>query len=303
RQIRTLMEALTPVIEPLSLDEAFLDLTGTNRLHGKSPAVLMAELSAQIEAELGVTASVGLSHNKFLAKIASDLEKPRGFSVIGKAETLDFLEQQPVGIIWGVGRAARETLARDGIRTIADVRRRERKAMADRYGQMGDHIWRLAWGQDARQVSGRGGVKSISNETTFFEDTTDPELLDGHLWRLTEKVSARAKARDLAGRVVTLKLKRADHRLLTRRQTLEQPTQLADVLHRAAAPLLERALSEGPFRLIGIGLASLTDGAEADLSQDLLDPQARQRTAAERATDAIRDRFGEEAIVKGRALN
>ncbi|MEM9231505.1 MAG: DNA polymerase IV [Pseudomonadota bacterium] len=303
RQIRSMMEVLTPDIEPLSLDEAFLDLTGTSRLHGKSPAMLMAELSARIEAELGVTASVGLSHNKFLAKVASDLEKPRGFSVIGAAETLGFLETQTVGIIWGVGRAARETLARDGIRTIADVRRRERKAMADRYGQMGDHIWRLAWGQDARKVSGRGGVKSISNETTFHDDTADPELLDGHLWRLAEKVSARAKARALGGRVVTLKLKRADHQLITRRQTLDQPTQLADVLHRSTAPMLQRALSDGPFRLIGIGLGGITDAATADLSADLLDPLAQQRTATERATDTIRTRFGDDAIVKGRALN
>ena len=303
RQIRALMEELTPLVEPLSLDEAFLDLTGTSRLHGAPPAVLMARLAARIEQEIGVTASVGLSHNKFLAKVASDLDKPRGFSVIGKAETLAFLETQPVGIIWGVGHAARQTLARDGIRTIADVRRRERKAMADRYGSMGDHIWRLAWGQDGRRVARRSGMKTISHETTFGEDTSNAELLDGHLWRLAEKVSARAKAKNLAGRVVMLKVKRANHSLLSRRSALDRPTQLADVLHRTADQMLQKVLPEGPFRLIGVGLADLRDGAEADLEADLLDPDATRRSQAERATDTIRRRFGEDAILKGRALN
>ncbi len=301
-QIRTRMEALTPVIEPLSLDEAFLDLTGTTRLHHAPPALQLARLARDIEEQLGVSISVGLSHNKFLAKIASDLEKPRGFSVIGRAETDAFLLRQPVGVIWGVGTAMKEKLARDGIRTIADVRARDRKWLGDRYGSMGDHIWRLAHGQDARRVSARAGAKSISNETTFFEDTNDPDLLDGHLWRLADKVSARAKAKDLAGRTVTLKLKRANHRGLTRSVTLPEPTQLAGTIHATASPLLRNALGEGPFRLIGVGLSDITSGDQADLSPDLLDPAAAKRTAAERAADAIRGKFGDGAIVKGRAL-
>lgn len=302
RQIRALMEELTPVIEPLSLDEAFLDLTGTQRLHGAPPAVMLARLVARIESEIGVTASVGLSHNKFLAKIASDLEKPRGFSVIGRADTDAFLASQPVGIIWGVGQATRDRLARDGIRTIADIRRRDRKALAQAYGAHGDRLWRLAHGQDDRRVSSRSTVKSVSNETTFFEDTSDADLLDGHLWRLSEKVSARLKAKDIAGRVVTVKLKRADHRLLTRRASLPEPTQLAATIHAAAAPLLSRSLPEAPFRLIGVGLSDLVPGAQADLSADLLEPDAKRRRAAEAATDSIRARFGDTAIVKGRAL-
>ncbi|MEM8789230.1 MAG: DNA polymerase IV [Pseudomonadota bacterium] len=302
RQIKAKMLALTPAVEPLSLDEAFLDLTGTARLHGAPPAVLMARLAHEIERDIGVTASVGLSHNKFLAKVASDLEKPRGFSVIGRAETLDFLAPQPVGLIWGVGNAMREALARDGIRTIADLRRRDRKDLGARYGAMGDRLWRLAHGEDARAVSGHGRMKSLSHETTFGADTADADLLDGHLWRLAEKVSARAKAKDIGGRVVTLKLKRANHKLLSRRTALAEPTQLADVIHRTAAPLLAQSLGEGPFRLIGVGLSDLQGAATADREDDLLDPAARQRSAAERATDAIRDRFGDTAIVKGRAL-
>jgi len=303
RQIRALMEELTPVIEPLSLDEAFLDLSGTERLHGASPAQMMLRLINRIEDEIGVSASVGLSHNKFLAKIASDLEKPRGFSVIGRAETEEFLMRQKVGVIWGVGKVFQQTLARDGIRTIADIRRRDRKELGKRYGSMGDHIWRLAHGQDARRVSTRTPMKSVSNETTFFEDTSDPDLLDGHLWRLSEKLSARLKAKDIAGRVITLKLKRADHRLLTRRISLGQPTQLADTIYGQARPLLERALGEAPFRLIGVGVSTITAGHEADVSADLLDQDAARRARTEQATDAIRAKFGDDAIVKGRSLN
>ena len=302
RQIRALMEELTPAIEPLSLDEAFMDLTGTERLHGAPPAVLMAGLAKRIEEEIGVSVSVGLSHNKFLAKIASDLDKPRGFSVIGQAETAEFLRRQNVSIIWGVGRAFRETLERDGIRTIDDLLRRERKDLGQRYGAMGDRLWHLARGLDMRRVSSREGAKSISNETTFNEDTSDIELLKGHLWRLAEKVSDRAKAKDLAGQAVTLKLKRANHKGLTRSHTLTEPTQMAHVLYDTAEPLLVRALDEGPFRLIGIGLGSLTEGRNADRAPDLLNPDAERRAASERATDKIRQKFGADAILKGRAL-
>ena len=301
-RIRALLEALTPAVEPLSLDEAFLDLSGVTRLHGAPPALLMARLAARIEDEIGVTASVGLSHNKFLAKIASDLEKPRGFSVIGRVETMDFLADKPVGILWGVGAATRDRLARDGIRTIADIRRRDRRDLSRRHGGMGERLWQLAHGQDARPVSGRSGVKSISNETTFGTDIAAADTLDGHLWRLAEKVSDRAKAKGLAGRTVVLKLKRADHRLLTRRTTLEEPTQLAGTLHAAAAPLLARALPEGPFRLLGVGLADLCPADAADRGADLLDPGAAARAEVERATDSIRARFGAGAILRGRAL-
>ncbi|MEM1266750.1 MAG: DNA polymerase IV [Pseudomonadota bacterium] len=302
REIRALMEALTPAVEPLSLDEAFLDLTGTERLHGAPPAVLLARLQAQIEAEIGVTASIGLAPNKFLAKIASDLDKPRGFSVIGRAETESFLDAQPVSIIWGVGRAFQETLAADGIRTIPDLKARDRKDLSRRYGAMGERLWHLARGLDQRSVSTRSAAKSVSNETTFGEDTGDPDLLEGHLWRLAEKVADRLKAKEIAGRVVTLKLKRSNHRLLTRSHTLSEPTQMAHLVFETAHPLLRAAMTEGPFRLIGVGISQLTDGAEADRAPDLLDPSSAARTASERATDAIREKFGSDAIVKGRTL-
>lgn len=302
RRIRAMMEELTPAVEPLSLDEAFLDLGGTGRLHGAAPAVMLARLVRRMRDELGLTGSVGLSHNKFLAKLASDLDKPHGFSVIGQAETETFLSDKPVGLIWGVGEATRGALEAAGIRTFADLRRWERDDLTARFGAMGGRLWHLARGQDNRRVSPDSPVKSISNETTFAEDTGDGEVLDGHLWRLSEKVSDRAKAKRIAGRVVTLKLKRADHRLLTRRVALRDATQMADSIYRAGRGLLGPGLAQGPFRLIGVGLSDLAPEAEADRSGDLLDPQARRRGAAERATDAIRRRYGPGAIRKGRSL-
>ncbi|MFM7443708.1 MAG: DNA polymerase IV, partial [Tabrizicola sp.] len=239
RAIRAMMEVLTPSIEPLSLDEAFMDLTGTERLHGAPPAVLLARLTKRMEDELGLTGSVGLSHNKFLAKIASDLDKPRGFSVIGRAETAEFLKGKPVRIIWGVGTATQATLEKAGIRTIADLLRWERRGLAARFGHMGDRLWELARGEDHRRVARDELPKSISKETTFNEDTADPDILDGHLWRLAEQVSDRAKAKELAGRTVTLKLKRGDFQLVSRRQALGEATQLADRIYRTARALFD----------------------------------------------------------------
>jgi len=302
KQIRAMMDELTPIVEPLSLDEAFMDLTGTERLHGAPPAIMLAQLVRRMKSELGLTGSIGLSHNKFLAKVASDLDKPRGFSIIGKAETADFLRDRPVSLIWGVGAVSREALEKAGIRTFSDLLRWDREELIARFGSMGDRLWHLARGQDARRVSGSDPMKSISNETTFFEDIADPDLLDGYLWRMAEKVADRAKAKGIAGRVVTLKLKRADHRIITRRQSLREPTQLADTLYRRARALFDNVQDPGPFRLLGCGLSDLSNAEETQESGDLLDPQFGQRSEAERATDAIRERFGSEAIVKGRSL-
>ncbi|MCR8549139.1 DNA polymerase IV [Salipiger sp. P9] len=302
RKIRGFMEELTPAIEPLSLDEAFLDLTGTARLHGAPPAVVLARLVKRMKAELGVTGSIGLSHNKFLAKIASDLDKPHGFSVIGAAETQAFLRPKPVRMIWGVGQATQDALERSGIRSFEDLLRWEREDLTARFGSMGDRLWHLARGEDHRRVTRDAPVKSISNETTFHEDTADPDLLDGHLWRMCEKVADRAKAKGLAGRVVVLKVKRADFQLITRRHALGDATQMADRIYREARALFDQLGPRGPYRLLGAGISQLVPAEQADRLGDLLDPQAARRAGAERATDAIRAKFGEDAIVKGRAL-
>ncbi|NCQ24437.1 MAG: DNA polymerase IV [Rhodobacteraceae bacterium CG17_big_fil_post_rev_8_21_14_2_50_63_15] len=302
RAIRDMMLALTPAVEPLSLDEAFLDLSGTERLHGAPAAVMLAQLIRRMRDELGLTGSVGLSHNKFLAKIASDLDKPHGFSVIGVRETGDFLRDRPVSLIWGVGQSTLNALNGSGIRSFSDLLRWDRADLTARFGSMGDRLWHLARGEDGRTVSPNAPVKSISNETTFLVDTLDPDLLDGHLWRLSEKVADRAKARGLAGRVVTLKLKRSDFSMISRRQALHEATQLTDTLYRTARGLLNHVPQGVAWRLIGVGLSDLEPEAGADRSGDLLDPQAARRAEAERASDLIRAKFGPDAILKGRAL-
>ncbi|MGL5010588.1 MAG: DNA polymerase IV [Paracoccaceae bacterium] len=302
RQIRAMMEELTPSIEPLSLDEAFMDLTGTARLHGAPPVVMLARLVRRMEEELGLTGSIGLSHNKFLAKIASDLDKPKGFSVIGREETERFLRDRPVRIIWGVGTATQLALEGAGIRMISDLLRWEKEDLMARFGSMGDRLWSLARGRDGRSVVRDEKLKSISKETTFNENTGDADLLDGHIWRLAEQVSDRAKAKELAGRTVTLKLKRDSFQLVTRRHALPQATQLADAIYRAARDLFDHAGTSGPFRLIGVGISDLVPEADADRIPDLLDPDAAKRAAAERAADAIKARYGRDAIIKGRSL-
>ena len=302
KKIRKMMEDLTPAIEPLSLDEAFMDLSGTTRLHGAPPAVMLAKLVNRMKTELGVTGSIGLSHNKFLAKIASDQDKPNGFFVIGQSDTQSFLADKPIGLIWGVGRATQESLAKAGIRTISDLLRWDKLDLTSRFGTTGARLWHLARGQDRRRVMQHTPIKSISNETTLFEDVADRDLLDGHLWRMCEKVSDRAKARELAGRVVILKLKTSKHQIITRRMTLRDATQLADTMYRETRAMLDQIAVGTAYRLIGAGLSDLCPQSQAERSGDLLDPNAEKRMGAERARDAIRKKFGTDAIIKGRAL-
>ncbi|MEM8801348.1 MAG: DNA polymerase IV [Pseudomonadota bacterium] len=302
KDIRAMMDDLTPVVEPLSLDEAFLDLTGTARLHRQPPALMLAKLVLRMEKELGLSGSIGLSHNKFLAKVASDLDKPRGFSVIGATETMAFLKPKPVNLIWGVGPQAKEALEKVGVRTFSDLLRWEKQDLVAKFGGLGERLWHLARGEDHRQVSAHAPVKSISNETTFGEDTASTDILDGHIWRLAENVSDRLKAKDKAGRTVTLKLKQADHRILTRQTALVEPTQIADRIYHTARALFDQVADKGPFRLIGVGVSHLFIANPTETGADLLDPTAEQRAEAERASDSIRERFGPDAIIKGRAL-
>ena len=302
RHIRALMQDLPPLVEPLSLDEAFLELTGTERLHGAPPALLMMRLQARIEAEVGVSTSVGLSHNKFLAKIASNRGKPRGFFVISQADTDAFLAAQPISVIGGVGKAMQAKLAANGLRSIADIRRHDEAELRARFGSMGRHLWRLSHGIDSRRVSPHSTVKSISNETTFSDDIGNRASLEAHLYRLAVKVSDRAKAKDIVGRTITLKLKTPAFKLLTRQVKLARPTQLTDRIFSQGQALLAHQIEKAPFRLLGLGLSTLSPATPEAHTPDLLDPDAPKRQAAERATDAIRARFGAGAIGKGRGI-
>ena len=234
RQIRQMMRDVTPLVEPLSIDEAFLDLSGTELLHRGSPAKTLARLVRRIRDEHGLTTSVGLSYTKFLAKIASDLDKPDGFSVIGQSEALAFLTEKPVSLIWGVGRSLERSLARDGITRIGQLRDYEEAHLVARFGAIGRRLSRFAWGRDDRDVDPNAPTKSISSEATFETDIADAEALLDRLWPLCETVARRLKQHHLAGQCVTLKLKTADFKLLSRRRMLADPTCLAEVLYQIA---------------------------------------------------------------------
>jgi DNA polymerase IV len=301
REVRAMMFALTPLVEPLSIDEAFLDLSGTERLHGRSPAKSLAAFARDVEQKLGITVSVGLSENKFLAKIASDFDKPRGYSVLSRREAAVFLAPKPVTFIWGVGKATGAALAREGFRTIADLQRADESVLIRRFGTDGQRLARLAFGIDARTVSADRETKSVSAETTFEGDIADFRALERTLWQLCEKVSARLKAKELAGGTVNLKLKTADFRIRTRARSLAAPTQLAAKIFAAGRELLERETDGTKFRLLGIGVSSLADAEDADPA-DLVDRQGERSKAAEHAVDRLRAKFGRAAVVMGRVL-
>lgn len=295
KEVRRLMRDLTPLVEPVSIDEAFMDLSGTERLHGTSPAKALADFAARVEREVGITVSIGLSCNKFLAKIASDLDKPRGFAVIGGAEAAALLAPRPVTLIFGVGKVAQARLAADGYRTVGDLQRASEAELVRRYGGEGARLARLAHGLDDRPVKAEREAKSISAETTFEHDIGELRSLELRLWRLSEKVSARLKASGLAGSTVTLKLKTANFRLRTRAQSFNQPTQLAAKIFACGRELLAREVDGTQFRLIGIGVSALGPAAGDDFT-DLID---RRTAEAELAIDKLRARFGDEVVVKG----
>ena len=298
RQVRQAMLALTPLVEPLSIDEAFLDLSGTERIHGAMPALTLARFAREIEKTIGITISVGLSCNKFLAKIASDLDKPRGFAVLGQDDGFALLTAKPVSFIFGVGPAFERELNKFGYRTVGDLQRADETELMKQFGPEGRRLWRLARGIDDRKVDPERDAKTVSAETTFEADHADFSTLEQVLWRLSEKVSGRLKASDLSGKTITLKLKTADFRQRTRAQSIEQPTQLAEKIFRTARPLLAKEIDGTAFRLIGVGVSALRDAAEANES-DLLDHRSAR---AEHAMDDLRKKFGKDAVMKGIAF-
>ena len=300
RRIMAKLAALTPLVQPLSLDEAWVDLAGTQRLNGGSAALQLVRAQGEIEREVGITVSVGLAANKFLAKIASDLDKPRGFSVIGGEEAQGFLAVRPVSIMPGVGPAFTLSLEKAGFRTVGDLARAEPRDLATRFGAHGLRLHELAHGRDVRPVDPDQERKGISSETTFNDDLTALSDLEDRLWPLCEKVARQTRDGGVSGRVVTLKLKTADFRLLTRRRTLPAPTQTARTLFAVGRELLAAETNGAPFRLIGIGVSDLAD---ADLGGgDLFAGDDRRALRSEKAVDALRGKFGVGAVVSARAL-
>ncbi|MBN9007478.1 MAG: DNA polymerase IV [Rhizobiales bacterium] len=299
REVRHAMQALTPLVEPLSIDEAFLDLGGTQRVHGMIPAKVLAKFAADVERNIGITVSVGLSCNKFLAKIASDLDKPRGFATLDQDDARAMLADKPVGFIFGVGPATQERLSQRGFRTIADLQRADEIEMMKQFPTEGRRLWRLARGIDDRKVIADRGAKTISSETTFETDIRDFATLERILWRLSEKVSSRLKTGELAGSTITLKLKTADFRQRTRSQSVHVPTQLASKIFATSREMLAKEIDGTAFRLMGTGVSALKPGSSAD-DTDMLD---RRSAHAERAMDDLRKKFGSAAVIRGIAYD
>ncbi len=300
KQVRKLMEEVTPLVQPVSIDEAFLDLSGTERLHQCVPAVSLMKLVQRIEQDVGVTVSVGLSHNKFLAKMASDMNKPRGFSVIGTAETKSVLAAKPVGAIWGVGNAMQAALEKRGIKMISQLQTMEKAELVRHFGKMGLRLYHLSRGEDWRDVSTHDESKSISAETTFFNDLSDYADLESRLWSLCLRVSKRAKRSGHVGKVITLKLKTKDFELKSRSASISEGTNLAHVIFELGQQLLKKEVGQTKYRLIGISIHKLEETAFT--SNATLDARQVDLTKAELAMDKIREKFGNNAVDRGISL-
>lgn len=299
RAIFDKVRALTPLVQTLSLDEAWIDLSGTARLNGGPPAYQLIRLQQQIEREIGLTVSVGLSANRFLAKIASDIDKPRGFTVIGAAEAPTFLAGRPVSILPGVGPVFGKTLASDGYRTVGDLAAADVKVLANRYGEHGLRLHALAHARDERRVDPDSERKAMSCETTFDDDLTELAALENVLWPLCDRLASQARREGIAGRVLTLKLRKADFKILTRRRTLAEPTQTARTIFAQAREMLAREIGP-PYRLIGVGLAELME--PGDIAAGLFDSGEARALKTEQAIDKLRDKFGRAAVTTGRGL-
>ncbi len=298
RQVRGLMHDLSPMVQPLSIDEALIDMAGTEALHGAPPAVMLARFARAVERQVGITISVGLARNRMAAKIAAGRDKPRGFCVLG-AEAAALLAGEPVGILPGVGPVLARRLAAKGFLRLADLQALDDRTALQRLGDDGPSLLARARMEDARPVRAEREAKSISAETTFDTDLVDAAELERHLWRLSEKLARRLREGGLAAGGVVLKLKTRAFALRTRTQRLPIPTRLPDTLFAAARVLLAREADGTAYRLIGIGAQPVVDEADADLP-DLADPDSLRRRARQDAIEALRARFGATVIGRGR---
>ena len=300
REVMAIMRAVTPLVEPLSLDEAFMDVAGSQRIHG-DPATIAASLRARILAEVGLRASVGGATTKMLAKIASDLAKPDGVRIVVPGTELAVLHPLPVRRLWGVGPATHQRLERFGVVTIGDLAALPEATLVAALGEgAGRHLHALAWNRDARAVEPGRGVKSIGHEETFGRDRTDRTDLERELHRMVDRVATRLRAAGLVGRTVQVKVRYHDFRTVTRAHTSAVATDLAAEIGAVARSMLDGLDLGGGVRLLGVSVSGLREGgAEAEqLSFAAPDaPAVRdERRALELALDAVRERFGSDAV-------
>ncbi len=302
QQIHEIFHRYTPLVEPLSLDEAFLDATGSEQLFGPAAAIAK-RIKSEIHSELKLVASAGVAPNKFLAKIASDLDKPDGFVVVESGQVPQFLDSLPVGRIWGVGKQINKTMQRLGARTIGDLRRLPLELLESHFDSAGEHFWRLARGIDDRPVIPDREAKSISHETTFATDTDDADVLRGRLRDLTDQVARRLRRHDFRGSIVQVKVRFADFRTITRSQKLREPTNVTNELWLVVSEIFASRLParRQPIRLLGMGVSGLD---RSQLTQGLLfdSPQRQKQEQLDGVLDVVKDRFGTSALRRGSSL-
>ncbi|WND02471.1 DNA polymerase IV [Temperatibacter marinus] len=301
-QITRLFNELTPSVEPLSIDEAFLDLTGTSLVHqGDSGSIVLAKLAKKIEQQVGISISIGLSYNKFLAKVASDMDKPRGFTIIGHSDAKQRLAELPINRIPGIGKVTENSLEKKGLTMISQLQTMSERDLAGKFGETGLRLYRLSRGIDNRIVKKERKTKSVSGETTFRKDIWEYTELETLLWKQCERVSKDLKKKNLAATTVTLKLKTSHHKTLSRSHTLDGATQMATILFEKSRHMLKPLCDGTYYRLIGVGGSNLTSADFAD-QPDLIEPKRNKLTDAEKAIDQLRDRFGDKMISKGRSF-
>ncbi len=302
RQIHEIFHRYTPLVEPLSLDEAFLDATGSEKLFGPAAAIEQ-RIKQEIRDELGLVASAGGAPNKFLAKIASDVDKPDGFVVVEPEQVQQFLDPLPIGRVWGVGRQGGKTMERLNIRTIGDLRRLPIELLKSHFGNQGEHFWQLARGIDERPVVPDRDAKSISHETTFATDIDEPDVLRAWLLELTDQVARRLRRQGLRGSIVQIKVRFADFRTITRSQKLPESTSVTDELWQVASELLMSRLPahHPPVRLLGMGVGRID---RSQIKQGLLFDTSgrRKQTQLDAVSDRVKDRFGASALQRGSSL-
>ena len=299
KKIRKMMLELTPEIEPLSIDEAFLNMKGTQKLHKMNPAQKMAQFAKDIEQKIGISVSIGIAPNKFLAKIASDMDKPKGFYVIGNNDKKKFLTDKPITMLWGVGKATQKIMEKDGIKTIGDLQKIKIDKLTKKYGAIGTRLAELAKGEDKRKIAKTTKAKSISSETTLHKDIANPKELMPMLRTAAQKVSKQLKKSNNAGQTIILKLKTNQFKLKTRSKTLMYPTQLADVIFQNAKIMLEKETNgKTKFRLIGVGVTQICSSENAD-PHDLVNQEGNQRKITEKAMDKVTEKYGSRAIEFG----
>jgi DNA polymerase-4 len=299
----TKFNQLTPLVETIAFDEAYLDFSGTYQLYKRSPAELLIKLALDIEKELGITISIGLSENKFLAKLASSFEKPRGFTIIGKSEKLEFIKSLHVNNIPGIGPSLQKKCEKNSIMTIDDLRKLDQKTLIKNFGKVGKIMWSRSRGIDERKIKPLNSRKSISKETTFEYNVSDFNKLKKTLWLLTEEMSDILKKNNIFSRSITLKLKRHNFKIITCSFTFFEPTFLAENIYQTAVSLLKNKIEMAPFRLIGLSTSKFCIEKQQSFSNFKLDSKSKKIEKTEYAIDKIRLKFGKEIIKKGRSLN